>query len=207
MTPPVTVTRSCSENVERCSDTGVTLTFAVSASPIGTGVSITPSGSRTPSAPCQPAALKIGDEDHLAPRQRRLARDAARQLQRRTVARRAGSGLPRATAAFSRPRSGVDRSATSAPDAKNTIDARSDGADLADRIARRRGCARPAIAVRHAVGPVDQDDDFARAATRPRPQAPAAARTAARTPRRSAPAPRAAAAAAASCGSRRRWTD
>ena len=56
VTPAVTVTRSCSENVARCSDTGVTLEVRrCLPSPIDFGVSVTPSGSRTPSAPCQPA--------------------------------------------------------------------------------------------------------------------------------------------------------
>ena len=56
--PAVTITRSWFEKVDRSSATGVTETLAVSASPIVTGVSTAPSGSRTPSAPRQPPRWK-----------------------------------------------------------------------------------------------------------------------------------------------------
>src|SRR4029453_10484025 len=54
VTPPGTGTGSSGGKVDRCTDPGVTLRFDVVLAVIGRGVNVTPSGSRTPSAPCQP---------------------------------------------------------------------------------------------------------------------------------------------------------
>jgi hypothetical protein len=127
VTPPVTVTRSCSEKVDRCSDTGVMLRFEILLSLIGRGLNVTPSGSRTPSAPCQPVRWKSeimitsrrGSVDSLAMLPASFSAGPYRVAP--------APGLPVPTAAVNRLRSGVDLSATSAADEKKTIDARSDG--------------------------------------------------------------------------------
>ena len=55
ITPAFTATRSWPENVERASDTAVTLTLGLSVAPeIGTVVTMVPFGSRMPSSPRQP---------------------------------------------------------------------------------------------------------------------------------------------------------
>ncbi len=105
------------------------------------------------------------------------------------------------TAASSRLRSDVERSATSAFDAKNTTEPRSDGFRPLIVLLRRRERVLPAIAVAHAVRAIEEHDDFARAAAARGRRRPCAGRTDARTPARSAPAPPAAARAAASAGS------
>ena len=106
------------------------------------------------------------------------------ELQRRTVARRSGRDAAVATARISRPRSDVDRSATSAPDPKNTTDARSAGAEARDRASRRAQRAAPSDRRSPCCRTVDdQDHDLARARPRPPPPAPARQGTAARTPR------------------------
>ncbi len=71
-----------------------------------------------------------------------------------------------ASAECSRPLSDVERSATSVPDPKNTIEARSDGVSPSTAFFAAASAARPPIAVAHAVGAIDQDHHFTSPARR-----------------------------------------
>ena len=118
--------RCCSWNSLCCSATGAIARLGLPVSVIAMGVSIAPSGSRTPSLPCQPPrwksvmriASRLGSADSL----RMLPASLSAGPYRVAPA----PGCTPLTAASSRPLSAADRSATSVDVEKKTSDARSD---------------------------------------------------------------------------------
>ena len=114
--------------------------------------------------PAPAAALKVGDQHDLAARKRRFRQDAARELERRTVVRGARGKLRgsqrRLQPALVRCRAQRHVRRRSEEDERRAIAA----AERVRRVTRRRQRARPPIAIAHAVGPIDEDHDLARAA-------------------------------------------
>ena len=91
--PAVTVMRSWPEKVARANATDGTDRFDVSGLATDTGVQTVPSGKLHVLGAAPAGLLEVADEHRFPALERRRAQDAFGQLQRRTVARRAGADL------------------------------------------------------------------------------------------------------------------